>query len=142
MPRSSGSTTTLTHITGSRSGCRRKRWTRASPQPYIHCAQKPKNLRSWLGARRGLARPADRRVVAVLAGIVPAHAVVGKSVALGAHGEHQFVGRNGMTGRTPSLAAGMRARQRLDRQMHDAGNLHPPRFAVDAVSDRDLLQAE
>ena len=43
-----------------------------------------------------LVRPADRRVMAVLAGIVPAHAVVGEGAALGAHSERELVRRDRM----------------------------------------------
>src|SRR3984885_14253522 len=89
-----------------------------------------------------LIRPVDRCVVAVLARIVPAHAVIGKPIALAAQAECELVGRNRMTSRSPSLTTGVRTGERLDRQMHNVGNFDQSGLAIDAIFDWHLLHAE
>src|SRR5476651_2050181 len=84
------------------------------------------------GATALLVRPTNRRVMAVLARIVPAHAVVGKGAALDAHSKCELI-RDRMTNRRPDLAAAMHGRQRLHRHMHDAGDFRRAALASDGV---------
>src|SRR5215207_6003602 len=80
--------------------------------------------------------------MAVLAGIVPAHAVVGEGAALGADSERELVRRDRMARRRPNLAAAMHRRQGLDRHLHDAGDFRRAAFTRDGVFDRHFLHAE
>ena len=80
--------------------------------------------------------------MAVLAGIVPAHAVVGKGAALAAHSKRELVRRDRMANRRPNLAAAMHGRQGLYGHMHDAGNFRRAALAADGVFDRHFLHAE
>src|SRR3954447_21367402 len=63
---------------------------RSRPSMALHwVASVPVWARSILASRSAptaLVRPGDRGVVAVLAGVVPAHAVVGEGAVLAAHG--------------------------------------------------------
>src|SRR5258708_30771236 len=68
-----------------------------------------------------LIRPADWRVMAVPAGIVPAHPVVGNRAAAAAHRQRDPVRCDGVAERRPDLAARMHGRNRLDGHLHDAG---------------------
>ena len=79
--------------------------------------------------------------MAVLAGIVPAHAVVGKGATLDAHTKRELI-RDRMTNRRPNLAAAMHGRQRLHRHMHDAGDFRRAALASDGVFDRRFLHAK
>src|SRR4029079_1023658 len=85
---------------------------------------------------------ADWRVMAVLARIVPAHAVVGKGTAFDANSERELVRGYWMAGRHPNLTAWMHGRQRLNRHVHDAGNFCRAAFSRDGVFDRHFLHAE
>src|SRR5271155_10329 len=70
--------------------------------------------RSAFAFRRALlVGPAYRRVMAVLAGIVPAHSVIGEDAARPADRERQRVGRDRMAGRRPDFLVLAKARQRL-----------------------------
>src|SRR5262245_48772243 len=72
-------------------------------------------------------RPLDRRVVAILAGVVPTHAVVGEGAALAAYSKRQFVRRYWMAGCPPDLAGWVQASQWLH------GHLHNPRYLYRVV---------
>ena len=52
-----------------------------------------------------LARPADRRVMSVLARIIPAHPVIAKRIPRRPHGERQPVRANRMAGVRPHFSA-------------------------------------
>src|SRR5262245_20253712 len=57
--------------------------------------------------------PADRRVMTILAGIVPAHPVIAERVAGRTHAERQLVRADWMAGVCAHLSAWMRGRQRI-----------------------------
>src|ERR1700761_8863111 len=95
------------------------------------------HITAWSSAL--LVGPAYRRVMAVLAGIVPAHSVIGKSAARPADCERQPVGRDRMAGRRPDFLVLPEARQRLDRHIHDAPNLGRACLAGHSIIYRHLL---
>src|ERR1700730_9514081 len=80
--------------------------------------------------------------MAVLAGIVPTHAVIAERIPGRAYGERQLVGAHRMAGVCPYLAARMRRRQWINRQVQNARDFRRTLLAVDAISDRDLLHSE
>src|ERR1700730_1079132 len=80
--------------------------------------------------------------MAVLAGIVPTHAVIAERIHGRAYGERQLVGAHRMAGVCPYLAARMRRRQWINRQVQNTRDFRRTLLAVDAISDRDLLHSE
>jgi hypothetical protein len=84
----------------------------------------------------------DWRVVAVLARIIPAHAVVGEGAALAAYRKRQSIRRYWMADCTPNLAGWMKASQRFHRHLHNPGNLYRVVFSIHGVLNRYLLGAE
>ena len=89
-----------------------------------------------------LVRPADRRVMAVLPRIVPAHAIIGKGAARIADRESEPVRSHRMTEVCPDLAARVHRRERRHRHLHNTGDLDRSALAINGVADRHLLHAE
>src|SRR5512139_3525159 len=88
---------------------------------------------------RALVRPTNRRVVSVLAGIVPTHAVVGERAVLAANGKRKFIWRNRMADRSPNLAGWVKAAQRFHRHGRYAGNVDRSAFPLHGEADRHFL---
>src|SRR5262249_34268359 len=86
--------------------------------------------------------PADWRVVAVLAGIVPTHPVIAERVAGRTHAERQLFWADWMAGVCPHLSAWMRSRQRIYGHVQDVRDFRRTLLAVDPVGDRDLAHPE
>src|SRR6516225_5665013 len=72
-----------------------------------------------LAATLSMIGPADRRVMSVLAGIVPTHTVIAERIPGRSHGERQFVGADWMAYVRPHFPARMRGWQRINRHMQD-----------------------
>src|SRR5262245_4298237 len=89
-----------------------------------------------------LVRPVNWRVVAVLAGIVPAHAVVVECTALGPYGKRELVRIDRMADRGPYLTALVHARKRLYRHFQDIRNLRRALLTIYLIFDRRLLRTE
>src|SRR5260370_22392557 len=79
--------------------------------------------------------PVDRRVVTILASIIPAHAVVrpGALFVTNCHGD---AGGKGMCIFRPDLFVRLHAWNRVDRHLHEAGNLDRTVLALFVKSDR------
>src|SRR6266851_10073705 len=110
------------------------------PEPALRaaCDLSPEAGRGdWLPTtERLLVGPAYRGVMAVLTGIVPAHAMIGKSAAGRADRERELVGRDRMAGGRPHFSVFPQGRQRLDRHVHDPRNFGRARLAAHLVGYR------
>ena len=91
--------------------------------------------RCSLGSVPSLAGPTDRGVMSVLAGIIPAHAVIAKRIPRRPHGERQPVRANRMAGARPRFSTWMHGRQRIDSHVQDVRNFCETLLAFDSVSD-------
>src|SRR5258707_5453415 len=80
--------------------------------------------------------------MAVLARIVPAHAVVVEGATAATYCKRHLVRRDRMADCRPRLATRVHCRQRLHRHLQDAGDLRRADLAADRVVDRYLLRAE
>src|SRR5262249_10207977 len=89
----------------------------ASPEMRSHCRSGRESSMPYL-----LVRPANWRVVAVLAGIVPAHAMIVERIALGPYGKRELVRIDRMADRGPDLPAFVHGRQRLYRHFQGIRN--------------------
>src|SRR6266849_2088607 len=79
--------------------------------------------------------PVDRRVVSILASIIPAHAVV-RPGALFVSNCHGDAGGKGMCIFRPDLFVRIHAWNRVDRHLHEAGNLDRTVLALFLEGDR------
>src|SRR6266568_5424673 len=87
--------------------------------------------RAVSGAASRLVRPADRRIEAVLAGIIPAHAMIAERIAGGADCQRHLVGANRMADARPHFPARMHGRQWIDGHVQNTRDFRGPRLAVD-----------
>src|SRR5205823_6902413 len=85
--------------------------------------------------------PVDRCVVAVLARVIPVHAVVRPGAVLLTN-RHCQLGGKGMGIECPYLVVGVQAWERMDSQVHDVGNLNGAAFALYVKGDRDGFGTE
>src|SRR5216683_1984772 len=79
--------------------------------------------------------PVDRCVVSILASIIPAHTVV-RPGALFVTNRHGDAGGKGMRIFRPDLFVRIHAWNRVDRHLHEAGNLNRAMLALFVKSDR------
>ena len=80
--------------------------------------------------------PPDRRVVTILAGVVPAHSVIIKRISGGAYRKSELFGAERAAGVCPHLAARIWCcRQRINTHVQDARNFRGACFAFDAVGN-------
>src|SRR5205807_10413667 len=85
--------------------------------------------------------PVDRGVVAILARVIPAHAVVRPGAVLLAN-RHCQPGGKGMGIECPYLVVGVQAWEGMDSQVHNVGNLDGAAFAGYVKGDRDGFRTE
>src|SRR5579859_4408104 len=85
--------------------------------------------------------PVDRRVMAVLARVIPAHTVVGPG-AVGVADCHCHAGGKGMGVHRPQLVFRIKAGEGIDGQVHHAGNLDGTMLALFLKGDRRWLHAQ
>src|SRR5262249_8718740 len=83
--------------------------------------------------------PADRRVMPVLAGIIPSHPVIAERAPWCAYSERQLVGADRVAGTRPHLSARMHGWQRIDRHMQDVWNSSRSLLAIDPIGNWHLL---
>src|SRR5262249_27959106 len=81
--------------------------------------------------------PVDCCVMAVLAGVVPTHAVVRPSAVLIAKRHRHPGAGKGMSVERPDLVVGIRARKGIHSHVHDVGNLDRAAFARYVKCGRD-----
>src|SRR6516225_11054163 len=101
-----------------------------------------RNQKAGIDSVHRLIRPTDWGVMAVPAGIVPAHPVVGKRAAAAAHSQRDPVRCDGVAERRPDLAARMHGWYGLHGHLHDAGYFHRPALPLNRIADRHLLDTE
>src|SRR6516162_363635 len=89
-----------------------------------------------------LIRPADLSIVAVLAGIIPTHAVIAKRIPVRSHGEGQFFRVDRMASVRPHLPTGMHGRQWINGQVQDARNFRRSFLAFNPEGDGYLFHPE
>src|SRR5215471_8567209 len=83
--------------------------------------------------------PADRRVMSVLAGIIPLHPVIAERAPRCAYGERQLVGADRVAGTRTHLSARMHGWQRIDRHMQDVRNFSRSLLAINPIGNWHLL---
>src|SRR6516164_4059989 len=83
--------------------------------------------------------PADRRVMPVLARIIPSHPVIAEHTPRCAYGERQLVGADRVAGIRPHLPARMHGWQRIDRHVQDVRDFSQSLFAINPIGKLHLL---
>src|SRR5262245_47924282 len=86
--------------------------------------------------------PADRRVMPVLAGIIPSHPVIAERAPRRAYGKRQLVGADRVAGIRPHLPARMHGWQRIDRHVQDVRDFSRSLLAINPIGNRHLLHPQ
>src|SRR5215831_7562329 len=82
--------------------------------------------------------PADRRVMPVLAGIIPSHPVIAERAPRCAYGERQLVGDDQVAGIRPPPPARMHGWERIDRHLQDARDFRRSPLALNPIGNWHL----
>src|SRR5262249_33808740 len=90
-------------------------------------------------ATRSRIGPADRRVMPVLARIIPSHPVIAERAPRCAYGERQLVRADRVAGIRPPLSARMHGWQRIDRHMQDVRDFGRSLLAINPIGNWHLL---
>jgi len=77
--------------------------------------------------------------MAILAGIIPTHAVIGECIAVRSHGECQLFRVDRMASVRPHLPTGMNGRKWINGQLQDARNFRRTFLAFDTECDWDFF---